>query len=211
MTDTPNVYHEDYTGPRWTYGFKYRPPGYAHQPKGFIIGSRGSHKDYPNFGTLDWPRELTADEVRSFELGFVRHYDGKLLDGSTESSLPPKQEDAAMTTQTVQTTTTVYEPQKEKAKGVWVHVGTECDGRWVKGFQTREAAEKSLRGYAMVETAEVLPTRAYHSDIGGSHYITQLKPGMSTDVYRRLLDAYDARETGTIKPAQTAFLAKWGW
>lgn len=61
------VFDKDYTGPRFTYGMRYRPLGLGAQPKGWIVDSL---RDSPNFrhGTIQYPRELTADELRSFEL-----------------------------------------------------------------------------------------------------------------------------------------------
>jgi hypothetical protein len=66
------VFSEDYTGPRYRYGYRNRPFAMAHQPKGFLIG--GVDNDFRDrelgvrHGTVDYPFELTADEVYSFEL-----------------------------------------------------------------------------------------------------------------------------------------------
>jgi hypothetical protein len=60
-------FNEDYTGPRWTYGMIYRPLSIGAQPKGFIIGSVKPHDGF-NHGTVDYPRELTRDEVESYQL-----------------------------------------------------------------------------------------------------------------------------------------------
>lgn len=65
---TELLFNDTYTGPRFTYGFKYRPPGYATCPKGYIVGSNKEHPDFRNFGTIDYPHELTEEEVRQFEL-----------------------------------------------------------------------------------------------------------------------------------------------
>ena len=67
--DDSAIFHEDYKGPRWTYGLKYRPAGIGHQPKGFIIGSQGKHPEYKNFGTIDYARKLTEEEIYQYELG----------------------------------------------------------------------------------------------------------------------------------------------
>lgn len=67
----PTLFNEDYTGPRFTYGFRYRPAGMiGHQPQGWIIGSQKEHKDYAH-GTLDYPERLPAKEAASYELELV--------------------------------------------------------------------------------------------------------------------------------------------
>lgn len=68
----PIIDNATYDGDRWTYGFRNRPPGYAHNPDGFIFGSDGTHVDFPNYGTLDYPRELTDKEASGFELHLTR-------------------------------------------------------------------------------------------------------------------------------------------
>lgn len=73
-----DAFHESYTGPRWTYGFQNRPPGYSHNPEGFITGSQAKHAGY-NFGTMDWPFPLTAEEQAAFELTPV-HREGQLIE-----------------------------------------------------------------------------------------------------------------------------------
>lgn len=61
--------HAEYRGARWRYGMTHRPPGYAHNPHGRIIGA-----DQPSpcpcapFGTIDYPRQLTDQELYSYEL-----------------------------------------------------------------------------------------------------------------------------------------------
>jgi hypothetical protein len=61
------VFTEDYTGPRFTYGLKYRPMQIGAQPKGFIIGSQADSPDF-RFGTVQYPRKLTAEEMVDFEM-----------------------------------------------------------------------------------------------------------------------------------------------
>ena len=61
------VIDEEYEGPRWTYGLKFRPMMMGAQPKGFIIGSEREHADW-RYGTVQYPRELTAAEMYSFEM-----------------------------------------------------------------------------------------------------------------------------------------------
>lgn len=103
---------------------------------------------------------------------------------------------------------------KTKTRNTWVHVGTESDGRWVKGFVSQKAATDSLREYCFYSVPkefEVEPDKTYHSDLGGPHYIKELPAGMTTAIYRRLLIAYDAREINDITAHQSALLTWWGW
>lgn len=101
----------------------------------------------------------------------------------------------------------------EPDRRVWVHVGRHVDGRWVKGFHTCAKALDSLRAFVPDAPTEAQWNKTEHrsfvDDNGGSHYVTQLDKGMTTEIYRRLLTAYDARETGTATPVQTALLDKW--
>lgn len=62
--------NKTYTGSRYTYGFRNRPPGYAHNPNDFIHGTEQSHPDF-RWGTLDFPRELGEDAYR-YELTLVK-------------------------------------------------------------------------------------------------------------------------------------------
>lgn len=65
--DTVTLYDDTYEGLRWTYGLTYRPLGYANVPEGWIVFSDRKHTDFP-FGTIDYPFELTARLVESFQL-----------------------------------------------------------------------------------------------------------------------------------------------
>lgn len=70
MTETtrpPSVYDEDYHGARWTYACTHRPPGYAAVPDGRIVGGDRPHPTY-QFGTIQYPRQLTAEEINRYEL-----------------------------------------------------------------------------------------------------------------------------------------------
>ncbi len=67
-----NVDNETYGGPRWTYGFQNRPPGYGHNPEGFISGSQKPHPSF-NHGTIDYPHPLTHEEQESYELSPAYH------------------------------------------------------------------------------------------------------------------------------------------
>lgn len=69
----PNfIYHEDYTGPRYTYGLTIRPVARFNIPDGWIIGSQGKHEKYPRYGTIDYPFALTEEQTF--------HYDMKLVE-----------------------------------------------------------------------------------------------------------------------------------
>lgn len=58
---------EEYEGPRWTYGLKFRPMMMGAQPKGHVIGSERDHPDW-RYGTVQYPRALTDEEMYNFEL-----------------------------------------------------------------------------------------------------------------------------------------------
>lgn len=60
-------YNDTYVGPRFTYGLTYRPLAQSQIPNGWIIWSDKKHKDF-KFGTVDYPFELSAKEIKSFEL-----------------------------------------------------------------------------------------------------------------------------------------------
>lgn len=64
---TKTEYDDTYTGPRWTYGLTYRPVRTGAVPAGWILFSNRPHADYP-LGTVDYPRPLTAEEVKGYEL-----------------------------------------------------------------------------------------------------------------------------------------------
>lgn len=61
------IFDDEYNGPRWRYGLTFRPVGFGNVPKGYIIGSDRPHKQFRH-GTIDYPRELTTEEVAGFEL-----------------------------------------------------------------------------------------------------------------------------------------------
>jgi len=85
---TDVIYDEDYTGPRWRYGLRNRPLSIATAPKGWIIRVKkwepGVKEDGFLFGTVDYPRPLTEDEMYSFELTFVSKQDGDAVHKQTE-------------------------------------------------------------------------------------------------------------------------------
>ena len=57
-----HIFDDTYTGPRWTYGCSYRPPGYAQIPDGWLIGSDRPHPDFEH-GTIQFPRRLSEREL----------------------------------------------------------------------------------------------------------------------------------------------------
>lgn len=65
---TAEIFSADYTGPRFTYGLRNRPMGIGAAPKGFIIGSDGPAIGRARHGTIQYPRQLTEDEIYDFEL-----------------------------------------------------------------------------------------------------------------------------------------------
>jgi len=69
------VFDADYTGPRWTYGMRNRPVGLGAAPKGYIIGSGGAARGRARNGTIQYPRELTSDELYQFEMELMESPD----------------------------------------------------------------------------------------------------------------------------------------
>jgi hypothetical protein len=70
MATADLLYDDTYRGPRYTYGLRYRPLGYAQVPPGWIIRSDRPHPEYPH-GTVDYPRPLSPEEARGYELTLV--------------------------------------------------------------------------------------------------------------------------------------------
>lgn len=69
LTPAP-IFDDDYTGPRWRYGLKYRPASYANIPKGWIVGSPKASRTYRH-GTVDYPRELSAQEIAQADIEYL--------------------------------------------------------------------------------------------------------------------------------------------
>lgn len=67
----PIIYDDEYTGKRYTYGLRLRPLVYSHVPAGWIVYSNRAHPDYL-FGTVDYPRPLTENEIAAYELEEVK-------------------------------------------------------------------------------------------------------------------------------------------
>ena len=62
------IFSADYAGPRFTYGLRNRPLDIGTAPKGYIIGSDGPAVGRARWGTIQYPRQLTPDEIYNFEL-----------------------------------------------------------------------------------------------------------------------------------------------
>lgn len=61
------LYSDTYQGPRWVYGLRHRPLNASTVPPGWIVWSDRDHAAFAH-GTVDYPRQLTVDEVAGFEL-----------------------------------------------------------------------------------------------------------------------------------------------
>lgn len=64
------LYNEDYDGTRFTYGLTYRQVYRFAVPDGWIIQYDKESEGF-RYGTIDYPRELTEEEIYKFELTFV--------------------------------------------------------------------------------------------------------------------------------------------
>jgi hypothetical protein len=64
------IIDDEYQGPRWRYGLRNRPVMIGTVPRGRIVQSERPH---PNFlyGTVDFPFELSAEDVYGYELELV--------------------------------------------------------------------------------------------------------------------------------------------
>lgn len=66
------VFTDEWTGPRFRYGYRNRPFAMSHQPRGFIIGALDQgFRDMDSgvrHGWIEYPFRLTDDEVYAFEL-----------------------------------------------------------------------------------------------------------------------------------------------
>lgn len=69
------IIDDEYTGPRWTYGLQYRPIVGAGVPKGFIVFS-DRKDDRFRHGTVDYPFQLTEEQIEHAELVFVAEHPG---------------------------------------------------------------------------------------------------------------------------------------
>ena len=76
MAYPAHVFDDEYTGPRWQYGLRNRPPGAGAVPRGFIIGSHRPDSLMFWHGTLDYPFALTEEEAEGYELTFVADFAG---------------------------------------------------------------------------------------------------------------------------------------
>ena len=71
METIQTLFDDTYTGPRWTYGLRNRPLSIGAQPLGWIIYSLKGEGGRFRFGTIDYPRELTPEEVSDYDLAVV--------------------------------------------------------------------------------------------------------------------------------------------
>lgn len=62
------IFNEDYTGPRVTYGLTIRPVARFNIPDGWIIGSQKAHPDFRRYGTIDYPFELTQEQLHHYDM-----------------------------------------------------------------------------------------------------------------------------------------------
>lgn len=97
----------------------------------------------------------------------------------------------------------------------WAVVNRAEDGRHVKSYTTHSLASQRVRDLVGRRDGELsgnIPDDTTVTDDDGRRVtIKEMPKGMTGKVYEKLLDAYDARECGTLTDAQTALLAKWGW
>lgn len=68
------LFDDQYEGPRYRYGLRYRPVAIGAVPKGWIIGSLRPHPDYRH-GTVDYPERLADRVATSYELALVEEID----------------------------------------------------------------------------------------------------------------------------------------
>lgn len=63
---------ENWRGPRYRYGARSRPFGMGCQPRGFLVGALdGEYRDHERrvrWGWIEYPFQLTEEEVSNFEL-----------------------------------------------------------------------------------------------------------------------------------------------
>ncbi len=62
-----HIFDDTYTGPRFKYGCTYRPPFNGGAPDGMIIFADKKHPDF-DYGTIEYPFELTAEQISRYEL-----------------------------------------------------------------------------------------------------------------------------------------------
>lgn len=63
-----NLWDDEYTGERFTYGVNYRPVGLATVPAGYILKVGGMPDPRFKFGIVQYPARLPASQVAAFEL-----------------------------------------------------------------------------------------------------------------------------------------------
>ena len=88
--ETEPVFNDTYTGPRWTYGMRNRPVGIGAAPKGYIIGSGGPAVGRARNGTIQYPRELTKEELYDFEMEAIADSNPATDDSATPVTQLPE-------------------------------------------------------------------------------------------------------------------------
>ncbi len=97
---------------------------------------------------------------------------------------------------------------------MFYHIGHECDGRWVQGpFKTLEAANASLTEYTGEHSdrlnAETPMGRVFFNNFGGRHVVEEFPATLKTaKAVEDYLEAFDARECGTLTHKQETILSK---
>jgi hypothetical protein len=94
----------------------------------------------------------------------------------------------------------------------WAVVIRAEDGRHVKSYSTQSLASQAMRdqvGRREGLSGAIPANTNVIDDFGRSVTITQMPKGVTGKKYAAYLDAYDARETGTLTPEQEALLANW--
>lgn len=81
------------------------------------------------------------------------------------------------------------------------------DGRHIKGCADEAAAIAELRSQVGRENVLIGPT--YIDDYGREIYAEKLPDGMTAEIHKELLTAYDDRECGTVTAAQAELLKRW--
>lgn len=67
-----NLWSKDYHGPRWTYGLRRRPMQIGAQPRDWILHSDGPATERYRYGTIQYGRKLTDEELRVYEMEEIK-------------------------------------------------------------------------------------------------------------------------------------------
>lgn len=94
----------------------------------------------------------------------------------------------------------------------WAIVNRAEDGRHVKSYATQAIASQAFRDLVGVRDdlrGNIEDGKEVVDEWGRVVYIKKLPKGVTGKQFAAFLDAYDARECGTLTPAQEEILAKW--